>query len=261
VFILNGSKIWSSGAYAADYGICLTRTDWDAPKHRGLTMMLVKIHQPGVVVNRIKQVNGNAEFCQEFFDNVEIPLANVVGEINGGWSAASRLLYHERLAVGGGSPYVSGASPGGPRRAAPSSKLKELVKRTGQSNDARVRELVAESHMLDRVQAQLVDRVVAGMRVGELPPHAGAIMRLFSGESAVRRAEIGVEVAGPHAIAAGEGDGDLEFGISFLARQGACLGGGSTEMARNIISERILGMPREFAADRDVPFNQVRQGR
>jgi alkylation response protein AidB-like acyl-CoA dehydrogenase len=260
VFILNGSKIWSSGAYAADYGVCLTRTDWDAPKHRGLTMLLVKVHQPGVVVNRIRQVNGNNEFCQEFFDNVEIPAANVLGEINGGWSAASRLLNHERLAVGGGSPYISGGARG-PRRAAPESKLKEMVRRTGQSNDARVRELVAESHVLDRVQGHLVDRVVAGMRLGELPPHAAAIMRLFSGESAVRRAEIGVEVAGPHAIAAGEGDGDLEFGVAFLARQAACLGGGSTEMARNIISERILGMPREYAADRDVPFNQVRQGR
>jgi alkylation response protein AidB-like acyl-CoA dehydrogenase len=260
VFILNGSKIWSSGAYAADYGVCLTRTDWDAPKHRGLTMLLVKVHQPGVVVNRIRQVNGNNEFCQEFFDNVEIPLANVLGEINGGWSAASRLLNHERLAVGGGSPYISGGARG-PRRAAPESKLKEMVKRTGQSKDARVRELVAESHVLDRVQGHLVDRVVAGMRMGELPPHAAAIMRLFSGESAVRRAEIGVEVAGPHAIAAGKGDGDLEFGVAFLSRQAACLGGGSTEMARNIISERILGMPREYAADRDVPFNQVRQGR
>jgi alkylation response protein AidB-like acyl-CoA dehydrogenase len=261
VFILNGSKIWSSGAYAADFGLCLTRTDWDAPKHRGLTMLMVKVHQPNVTINRIKQVNGNNEFCQEFFDNVEVPVSEVLGEINGGWSAASRLLYHERLAVGGGSPFVSGGASR-PRRAATVSKLKELVRRTGQATDPRVRELVAESHILEKVQAQLVERVVTGMRGGQLPPHAGAIIRLFSGESAVRRAEIGIEVAGPHAVA-GDNDrsGDLDFGVSFLARQASCLGGGSTEMARNIISERILGMPREYAADRDVPFSQVRQGR
>jgi len=262
IFLLNGSKIWSSGAYAADYGVCLARTDWDAPKHRGLTMLLVKVHQPGVTIHRIRQVNGNSEFCQEFFDNVEIPAANVLGEINGGWSAAYRLLYHERVAVGGGSPYISGPSPGGSnRRAAPEAKLKELARRTGQSGDARVRELIAESHIIDRVREQLVERVVAGMRVGDLSPHAGAILRLFNGESAVRRAEIAVEVAGPHAVAAADRDGDLEIGIQYLMRQASCLGGGSTEMARNIISERILGMPREYAADRDIPFSQVRQGR
>src|ERR1700722_14753717 len=115
VFILNGSKIWSSGAYAADYALCLARTDWDAPKHRGLTMFLLKILQPGVQILRIKQVNGSTEFCQEFFDDVEVPLSAVVGEINGGWAVASRQLFHERNAVGGGAQYCSGPPGGGPR--------------------------------------------------------------------------------------------------------------------------------------------------
>ena len=110
MFILNGSKIWSSNAWAADWALCLTRTDWEAPKHRGLTMFLVKVHQPGIDIKRIKQVNGNSEFCQEFFDDVPVPAANVVGEVNGGWSVASRQLFHERNAVGGGSPYVSGGT-------------------------------------------------------------------------------------------------------------------------------------------------------
>jgi len=79
VFILNGSKIWSSGAYAADWALCLTRTDWDAPKHRGMTMFLVKVHQPGVQIRRIRQVGGGDEFCQEFFDDVPIPASDVVG--------------------------------------------------------------------------------------------------------------------------------------------------------------------------------------
>jgi len=266
VFVVTGSKIWSSGAYAADYALCLVRTDWEAPKHRGLTMLLMKVHQPGVTIRRIKQVNGNMEFCEEFFDDVEVPVSNVVGEINGGWAVASRQLFHERNAVGGGSPYVSGGhvSGGGrgPRRGTPASALRELAHRTGQSGDPRVRELVAESHLLARVQEHLIDRVVAGMQAGQLPPAAGAIIRLFSGESATRRAEIGLEIAGSQGIAGpSEGEtGDREFGDAFLMRQAGSLGGGSTEMARNIISERILGMPREYAADRDVPFSQVRQG-
>jgi alkylation response protein AidB-like acyl-CoA dehydrogenase len=269
VFIINGAKIWSSGAYAADYATCLVRTDWEAPKHHGLTMLLMKVHQPGVTIRRIKQLDGNEEFCEEFLDDVEVPVANVIGEINGGWAVASRQLFHERNAVGGGSPYVSGGPRvGSTRRAASSSALTQLVRRTGQASDPRARELVAEWHLLSRVQEQLIDRVVAGMAAQQLPPTAGAIIRLFNGESAVRRAEITLDLAGADAVsgpaetARSDGQpGDPEIGVQFIMRQARCLGGGSTEMARNIISERILGMPREYAPDRDIPFSQVRQGR
>jgi alkylation response protein AidB-like acyl-CoA dehydrogenase len=261
VFVLNGSKIWSSGAYAGDWALCLARTDWDAPKHRGLTMFLVKIHQPGIEIRRIKQVNGNQEFCEEFIDDVVVPASQVVGEVNGGWAIATRQLFHERNAVGGGSPYESGGSRG-PRRGAPAGKIIDLARRTGRSSDARVRELVAESHAITKVQQHLIDRVVKGMRTKALPDPAGSIIRLFSGESATRRAEIGFEIAGPDGVVSPKGKvGDRENGEAFLFRQAGSLGGGSTEMARNIISERVLGMPREQAADRDVPFNQVRRGR
>jgi alkylation response protein AidB-like acyl-CoA dehydrogenase len=274
VFIVNGAKTWSSGAYAGDYATCLVRTDWDAPKHRGLTMLLMKIHQPGVTIRRIKQLDGNEEFCEEFLDDVEVPASNVIGEVNGGWAVASRQLFHERNAVGGGSPYVSGGSLTGHGRPAPAAALAQLAQRTGQAADPRARELVAESHVLSRVQEQLIGRVVAGMQTQQLPSTAGSVIRLFGGLSAVRRAEIGVELAGAYAVvgpaestapAATDGAEGPEAapaaGVTFLMRQAACLGGGSTEMARNIISERMLGMPREFAADRDVPFSQVRQGR
>jgi alkylation response protein AidB-like acyl-CoA dehydrogenase len=261
VFVINGSKIWSSGAYAADYALCLARTDWEAPKHRGLTMFLMKVHQPGVEIHRIKQVNGNNEFCQEFFDDVEVPVANVVGEINGGWAVATRQLFHERNAVGGGSPYES-AGRSGPRRGAPTSRLIDLARRTGQSEDPRVRELVAESHAITKVQQHLINRVVTGMRTESLPAPSGSIIRLFSGESATRRAEIGLEIAGSHGVVSPQSTtGDRQVGEEFLFRQAGSLGGGSTEMARNIISERVLGMPREYAADRDVPFSQVRRGK
>ncbi|MCU1659914.1 MAG: acyl-CoA dehydrogenase [Pseudonocardiales bacterium] len=261
VFVLNGSKIWSSGAYAADYALCLARTDWDAPKHRGLTMFLLKVHQPGVEIRRIKQVNGNNEFCEEFFDDVEVPVENVVGEINGGWAVASRQLFHERNAVGGGSPYESG-NRGGLRRGAPAATLIDLARRTGRDRDRHVRELIAEAHAITKVQQHLIDRVVTGMRTENLPPTSGSIIRLFSGESASRRAEIGLDVAGLQGVFSAPGHtGDRENGEAFIFRQAGSLGGGSTEMARNIISERVLGMPREVAADRDVAFNQVRRGR
>jgi alkylation response protein AidB-like acyl-CoA dehydrogenase len=222
-------------------------------------MFLVKVHQPGIDIKRIKQINGNNEFCQEFFDDVVVPASAVVGEVNGGWAVASRQLFHERNAVGGGSPYVSGGG-GPPRRGPGTPALIEAVQAAGQADDVYVRELVAEAHALSRVQQQLIARVTEGMRTQQLPPPAAAILRLFGGQAATRIAEINLEVFGSYAVA-GDQDRDLEYGRGFLMRQAGSLGGGSTEMARNIISERVLGMPREFAADRDVPFNQVRQGR
>ena len=260
-FILNGSKIWSTGAYRADYALCLCRTDWDAPKHRGLTVLIVPIHQPKIVLNQIKMVDGNMEFCQEFFDDVPVPVANVLGQVNDGWTVASRLLFHERAAVGSASPYASGMIPGHGRGEGEGNSLAELAKSRGRADDPVARQLVGEAEMLSVVQGQLVRRVVTGQRTGYLPGPSGSLVRLYAGVSMVRKTNIGLDLAGDDAVVWEEGDDVGSFGIHYLRRQAACLGGGSTEMARNIISERVLGMPREYAADRDVPFNQVRRNK
>ena len=256
VWILNGSKIWSSGAHRSDYAMILARTDWDAPKHRGLTMFIMPVHQPGVQIDRIKQVNGSMEFCQEFFDDVVIPGADVVGGVNDGWTVASRLLVHERAAVGGGSPYVTGAMSAGGSGRPPD--LAWLARHLGRQEDPLVRQMVAEAHVLERVHEQFVARLTTGLETGYYPPAAGALVRLHLGENAVRMSDLSMRIAGPDAVA---GDDDVTglYGQWYLGRQASCLGGGSTEMARNIISERILGMPREFAADRQLPFSQVRR--
>ena len=121
-WVLNGAKTWSTFAFAADYGLCLARTDWEVPKHEGLTMFLVPIHSPGVTMNRIRQVDGTDEFCEEFFDDVELGDDAVVGEPGKGWEVASRQLYHERRTMGDGSEFTVGSgtrsltgSFGGPR--------------------------------------------------------------------------------------------------------------------------------------------------
>ena len=108
-WILNGSKIWSSGAYYADYGMCLARTDWDVPKHRGLTWFLVPTGAPGVTVERIRQINGNSEFCQEFFTDVELTDDDVIGEVNDGWTVTQTMLLYER---GGGTAGGDGGRAG-----------------------------------------------------------------------------------------------------------------------------------------------------
>jgi alkylation response protein AidB-like acyl-CoA dehydrogenase len=260
VWVLSGSKIWSSSAYAADYALLLARTDWDVPKHRGLTMFIVEIHQPGIQIDQIRQVNGSMEFCQEFFDDVALPPDAVVGEVNDGWAVASRLLNHERNAVGGLSPYSSGPGLGRRARTGPPTELLDAARANGVSEDPRMRQLVAEAYALACLHEPLVERISSGVRTGGLPAPAGAILKLYTATTGVRRSSIALEVAGSEVAAWREGDDLAEAaGVGFLARQAGCLAGGSNEMQRNIISERVLGMPREFAADRDVPFSEVKR--
>lgn len=260
VFVLNGSKIWSSGAYSADYAMCLARTNWDVPKHRGLTMFIVVIRQPGVTVEQIRQTDGSTEFCQEFFDDVPIPASDVVGEVDDGWSVANRLLVHERMAVGGGSPYTAGRTSKH-EVADDEAELVDLIRSRGLEGDRHARHLLAEASVRTMVRNALVERVTAGMARGVMPGAAGSLIKLYGAETTVRRSEIGLELAGEDAVAwpAGTETTGAHLGRHSLGRQGAALGGGSNEIQRNIISERLLGMPREAAADRDVPYRDVRR--
>ncbi|MFZ6003426.1 MAG: acyl-CoA dehydrogenase family protein [Actinomycetota bacterium] len=261
VFVMNGSKIWSSGAAESDYAMCLARTNWDVPKHRGLTMFIVKIHQPGIQVEQIRQVDGSMEFCQEFFDDVAIPATDVIGEVDDGWTVATRLLVHERNAVGGGSPYTSGRSQGhDPAREDDS--IAEMARASGRIGDPHVRQLVAEAHTRQVVGGQLIRRVTQGVSAGKMAPPAGSLLKLYSATNVMRRYEIGLELAGVGAAAWPVDQQPVARRLSefTLWRQGLSLGGGSNEIQRNIISERLLGMPREMAADRDVPYREVRRG-
>lgn len=257
LFALNGSKIWSTYAYRADFALALVRTNWDVPKHRGLTMMIVPIHHPGITVTQIEMVDGSVEFCQEFFDNALVPAENVVGEIDAGWTVATRLLFHERHAVGGSSPYLS--IPRLPRDDQ-LEDLGHLASRLGRADEPEVRELLGEADMLETVNGWLTDRIARGIAVGAIPETGGSILRLYHGLSSVRRSTIALEIAGDDAVAWSPGLGTGDVGIEFVQRQAPCIGGGTTEMSRNIISERVLGMPREPAADRNIPFSQAPRG-
>ncbi len=261
-FVVNGSKIWSSAAYAGDYAMCLARTDWDVPKHRGLTMFIVKIHQPGVQVTRIRQVDGTEEFCQEFFDDVRIPVTDVVGGIGEGWTVATALLGHERAAVGGGSPYVSGRLLLHAEGDA-AGELVAMARALDRTDDPDVRRAVALARVAETVHTRLVDRVSAGLATGALPGAAGSLLKLSAATTTMRRSELALEVAGTDAVVwprDGEDGGDAPgraAGQGSLWRQALSLGGGSNEMQRNLIAERLLGMPREATADRDVPYCDV----
>lgn len=254
-WVINGAKTWSTSAFAADYGLLLARTDWTVPKHEGLTMFLVPINDPGVTLRRIRQVDGSTEFCEEFLDGLRLGEEAVVGEVNKGWEVASRLLHHERRAVGHGSEFASGR--GRERTEDALIDFFALAEAAGQVDDPGTQDRVGRVFARRMVRDRLVDHVSTAMRNGALPPAAGSIIRLFHSDVTCLEVDTAMEISGASGVV--DDDHDLlKVGERYLSRQTVALGGGSNEMARNVIGERVLGFPREYAADRGVPFNRVR---
>jgi alkylation response protein AidB-like acyl-CoA dehydrogenase len=262
MWVMNGSKIWTSGAWWADWGLCLARTNWDVPKHRGLSVFIMPIHQPAIEIHRIEMLNGTRDFCQEFMTDVHIPDTDRVGEVDQGWTVGVRWMYHERT-VSGGSPYVTrppGNRPGrGPAGGA--AGLVRLMQSAGRLDSSNTRELIGEAHALELVGSALTRHIADGISSGATSDQSAAITRLYGGTSSVRSASIAFELAGGAGVAWSDDTEEFgQTGIAYLVRQAACIGGGTTEMSRNVIAERVLGMPRERTVDKDIPFRDVPRG-
>jgi len=257
-WVLNGAKTWSTFAFAADYGLCLARTDWTVPKHEGLTMFLVPIRSPGVTMNRIKQVDGTIDFCEEFFDDVELDDDAVVGAPGKGWEVATRQLYHERRTMGDGSEFTVGAGLEASQDL--SVDFVRLLEVTGQADSERARQMVGRTLAHRMVSRQLSEHVFHSVATGSLPPTAGAIARAGLAESHNLDTDTALAIANTAAVVGDNGE-MIDIGVRYLGRQIMNIGGGTTEMARNVIAERVLNFPREYAADRGVPFNQVRRNK
>lgn len=257
-WVLNGAKTWSTFAFAADYGLCLARTDWDVPKHEGLTMFLVPIRSPGVTMKRIKQVDGTEDFCEEFFDDVELGDDAVLGAPGKGWEVASRQLYHERRTMGDGSEFTVG----GGIEASQDLRIDliGLLERTGQAHSERARELAGRALVHRAVSQQLSAHVYHSVVNGTLPPTGGSIARAFMANSHNVETDIALTLTGTGAVVSDDPQ-HADIANRYLGRQIANIGGGTSEMALNVISERVLNLPREPAADRGIPFKDVRRNR
>ncbi|HEX5588548.1 MAG TPA: acyl-CoA dehydrogenase family protein [Acidimicrobiia bacterium] len=270
-WVINGSKIWTSLGETGDYGLLVARTNWDVPKHSGISVFMCPVHTPGLEVMPLRLVTGATGFCQEFFTDVRIPADHLLGTLNDGWTVASRLLVHERNSVGGGSQYWAqpfsgmqeagmGGEPApvegrGPRR----DDLVELADANGKAEDPYTRQLVAEAYVAAKVGSHLGPRVAQGMGKGVLPPAAGSFLKLFNSSNQVRRSDISMVIAGTPATVWETDDRRSEGrGLGYLFRQAGSILSGTSEIQRNIISERVLGLPREPSLDTKVPFNQVR---
>ncbi len=259
-WVVNGSKVWTTGAWWSDYGLCLLRTNWDVPKHKGLSVFIIQIRQADIEVQRIEMINGSREFCQEFMTDLRISDDARVGGVDDGWTVGRRWMFHERNAMGGGSPYTSGMRPGHADDASGRDPLVELAAGTGQLDDPLTRDLIGEARTMRRAGTELTSRIGEGMAAGSMPDTATAIARLMSAVVNERCITAGLELAGSSATAWTADDPAAGFGTNYLMRQSNSIAGGTTEMARNNISERVLGMPRERTLDKDVAFREVPKG-
>jgi alkylation response protein AidB-like acyl-CoA dehydrogenase len=258
-WVLNGSKVWTTGAWWSDWALCLARTNWEASKHNGLTVFILPINSPGIEVARIEMLNGSKEFCQEFLTDVRVPDKNRIGGVDIGWTVGTRWMFHERM--GRNSPLVT--APEGETRAGGSGATMHAIARAaGKLDDPWAQALIGEAETLQLVGEALSRRIGQGIVSRTLSDQTSAIARLFIGLAAARRTTIAFELAGGAGVAWTDADGDLAgWGMDFLIRQAICIGGGTTEMAANVISERVLKMPREEAPDRDRVFRDVPRSR
>lgn len=255
-WILNGSKIWSSGAYYADWAMCLARTDWDAPKHRGLTWFAVPTDAQGVTVNQVKQITGNAEFCEEFLDDVVVTDAELIGEVNRGWTVTQTMLVYERGAGESNTALLE------PRALAPD--LVELARKAGRLEDPVTRQAIARAHINDYAQFHLGKAIGARLRAQKEPDHAvAAYSKLAAGTYIPIRARLALEVGGTGTVAFPSGDETAALPtFDYLGCRQISIAAGTNEMQRNGIGERVLGLPREPSFDSSKPFNEVlRQSR
>jgi alkylation response protein AidB-like acyl-CoA dehydrogenase len=257
-WVLNGSKVWTTGGLDCDMGICLARTDATVPKHAGLTMFIVNMRAPGITVTPLKLIRGHSDFCQEFFDDVAVPTDHVVGKVNDGWTVAGTQLAAERIGMARGwHAGLKAAVESEVIEVSP--EYAELARALRIADDAHARQLIGEAYVVDAVYALTTRRVSQGMRAGTLPPTAGAISSLMAARTSVRRTALLSELTGPAGVAVASGGDGLAWGMDRVCTHR--IGGGTTEMQLNSVAERYLGLPREPSNDNAVPFNQRRTGK
>ena len=184
-WVLNGSKIWTTGAWWSDWGLCLARTNWDVPKHRGLTVFMLPIRQPSIDVHRIEMLNGSKEFCQEFLTDVRVPDSDRIGEVDDGWTVGSRWMFHERML--GNSPLVTVPVGYGNAGSSASSLISVAARQAGRTSDPSVRDLIGEAacstSLIVSSDVVLVMGSPRARRPRSRPPSSGcsrAFLRLVS---------------------------------------------------------------------------------
>lgn len=239
-YIINGQKVWTSGADNADWIFCLVRTDPKAPKHQGITFILFDMATPGVTVKPIKLISGLSPFCETFFEDVRASRKNVVGTVNDGWTVAKRLLEYERTSIGGG---IGG---GQRQRSVRDVALDYIGKRNGKLADLDLRDDIVSQSMNDRAFGLTVRRNVEESKSTKAPSFASSMFKLYGTEQNKSRHELMLRAMGSQMLG-WEGDGfkdeELTLTRAWLRTKANSIEGGTSEVQLNIIAKRVLGLP------------------
>jgi alkylation response protein AidB-like acyl-CoA dehydrogenase len=246
-FIVTGQKVWNSAAQFCNWGMIVVRTDPDAPKHKGITFLMVDMSSPGIEVRPLVQPTGASHFNEVFFTDVRIPVANVIGEINGGWAPARTVLSNESAFIGGGN---AGSLH---------DKIVLLARHYGRDTDPVIRQGLATSYTRERILGYMGERILTAVRRREVPPVDPSILKLYVAQNRVQSGNLAAEIAGPSAMA-GEDEKARWIQNEVMGRYGISIGGGTNEVQRNNLAERALGLPKEMRDDhlkswKDVPRN------
>ncbi|MFZ5732102.1 MAG: acyl-CoA dehydrogenase [Pseudomonadota bacterium] len=250
-WIVNGQKIWTSGAHYSDYGILITRTDPTVPKHKGLTMFYLDMKSPGVDVRPIKQANGASDFNEVYFTNVRIPDSQRLGAVGDGWNVSLTTLMNERMSIGASVAtgfselfdYCSG-----------------LMLDDGPAiEDRNVRSKLANWAVRDSGLKYTAFRSISALSRGERPGPENSIGKLVAGSMIQDIAAYALDLQGAAGVVSSPEQAELagKFQAMLLRSPATRVEGGTDEILRNIIAERVLGLPGDIRVDKDVPFNQI----
>src|SRR5688572_21729775 len=278
-WVVNGQKVWTTSAHHADHGMLLARTDWDAPKHRGITWFVLPMQQPGVEPRPLRQMNGHASFNEVFLTDARVPADNVVGDPGDGWKVALTTLAHERgfgaltrpryVADQGRTLREAEAEAEAhfttyrwyPQRAGRVDLVIEHARAAGRGTDPVVRQAIVDLLARQRAHQWTAQRAQANRALGRPPGPEGSLGKLALSQVARAAAAVHAGLAGADGMLTGPaapfGGVVAEVLVSVPAQS---IAGGTDEVQRNIIGERVLGLPKEPAPDRDLPFREVRRG-
>jgi alkylation response protein AidB-like acyl-CoA dehydrogenase len=242
-FVITGQKVWNSAAQWCDHGMLLARTNPDVPKHHGITFFLVDMRSPGIEVRPLIQPTGASHFNEVFFDNVRVPVTDVLGDIDNGWPAARTVMANESAMIGGSSNTTF-------------ANLVRLAQTFDRTGDPVARQRLLECYVRERTLGLLAERIMGAIRRRERPPVDPSILKLSIALNKAVSGNVAVELAGAAALQTDDEIGRW-FGSELMSRYGISIGGGTNEVQRNNLAERALGLPKEPTASKDTPWSQL----
>jgi alkylation response protein AidB-like acyl-CoA dehydrogenase len=276
--VINGQKVWTTSAHKANWGLLLARADWDAVKHRGLAYFILDMKQPGVQVHPLKQMNGYASFNQVFFTDAEVPPEMMLDQVGDGWKVATTTLMHERRGADGLRNWAQATERKGriydeekaevattmepykwyPQRAGRVDLVMQRAKETGAIADPVIRQEIARLLIMSKSAEWTARRARAAQDQGKPQGPEGSLGKLASSHVARQAARVHTYISGQDVLLAGK-DSPMDGLITeiLISVPAGSIAGGTDEIQRNIISERVLQMPKEPSVDTNKPFKDV----